>query len=187
MSTLGFKILTQENWLEPESVMSVFVKFSLKDLTKSPISADEWVNRFLKPQLDSVVPVEILRLFEVARGSIAYGYFFYPLYTLAGEQLYRVAETAASAKCKLLGAKSHKVKRFEDKISFLQEQNAISQQDWVWWDSIRHLRNYASHPKDQTILMPKDVLSDLAGVAKHINQLFAVPAPHNISFSRSVS
>lgn len=179
MSNLGFKKLTAENWLEPESVMSACVKISLKDLTKSPISADEWVNRFLKPQLDPTVPIEILRLFEVARGSIAYGYFFYPLYTLAGEQLYRVAETAASVKCNLLGGKPRKINRFEDKIYFLQGQNIISQQDWTWWDSIRHLRNYASHPKDQTILMPHHVLYDLADVAKHINQLFAAPAPHN--------
>ena len=162
-----------------------FVKFSLTDFTKSSISADEWIDRFLKPQLDPIVPVEILRLFEVARGSIVYGYFFYPLYTLAGEQLYRVAEAAASAKCQLLGAKSRRVKRLEDKISFLQGQNVISQQDWVWWDSIRHLRNYASHPKDQTILIPKDVLSDLASVAEHINQLFAAPVPPNNSFNRS--
>lgn len=187
MNNLGFKKLTAENWLEPDSVMSAFAKISLRDLTKSPISADEWVNRFLTPQLDLSVPIEILRLFEVARGSIVYGYFFYPLYTLAGEQLYRIAEAAASAKCALLGAKSRKVKRFVDKISFLQEQNILSQQDWIWWDSVRDLRNYSSHPKDQTILMPHNVLYDLANVAKHINQLFAAPAPHNNSLNRSAS
>jgi hypothetical protein len=103
---------------------------------------------------------------------MAYGYFFYPLYTLAGEQLYRVAETAASAKCKLLGASPRRVKRFEDKIACLQQQNVIDHQDWVWWDSIRRLRNFASYPERQTIRMPYDVLSTLAGVAKHINQLF---------------
>ena len=173
MSNLGFKTLTPENWLEPEAVMSIFVTLSLKDGSTSPISADGWIERIGRPQLDPAVPVEILKLFEVARGSMAYGYFFYPLYTLAGEQLYRVAETAASTKCKLLGAHSRRVKRFEDKIAFLQQQNVISQQDWIWWDSIRHLRNFASHPERQSILMPYDVLTSLAGVAKHINQLFA--------------
>ncbi len=141
MNKLGFKKLSAENWLEPESVMSAFVTLSLKDFTKSPISADEWVNRFLKPQLDPTVPFEIHKLFEVARGAAAYGCFFYPLYTLAGEQLYRVAEAAVSAKCKLLGAKSRKVRSFQNKISFLHEENVILQQDWIWWDSIRHLRN----------------------------------------------
>jgi hypothetical protein len=173
MSNLGFKTLTFENWLEPESVMSIFVTLSFDDGSTTPISADGWIDRIRRPQLDPNVPVEILKLFEVARGSMAYGYFFYPLYTLAGEQLYRVAETAASAKCKLLGAKSRKVKSFEDKIAFLQQQNVISQQDWIWWDSIRHLRNFASHPEGQSILMPYDVLSTLAGVAKHVNELFA--------------
>lgn len=172
MNGLGFKILTSENWLEPESVMSIFVTLSLKDGSTTPISAEGWIDRIRRPQLDPAVPVEILKLFEVARGSMAYGYFFYPLYTLAGEQLYRVVETAASAKCRMLGAKSHEVKTFQHKIAFLQRQNVISQQDWIWWDSIRHLRNFASHPECQTIVMPYDVLSTLARVAKHINQLF---------------
>ncbi len=173
MSNLGFKTLTPENWLEPELVMSIFVTISLKDGSTSPISVDGWIERIGRPQLDLTVPIDILKLFEVARGAMAYGYFFYPLYTLAGEQLYRVAEAAASAKCKLLGANLRRVNRFEDKIAFLQQQNVISQQDWIWWDSIRHLRNFASHPEGQSILMPYDVLSTLAGVAKHINQLFA--------------
>jgi hypothetical protein len=176
MNNLGFKKLSAENWLEPESVMSAFIQVSLKDFTKFPISADDWVNRFLKPQLDHNVPVEILKLFEVARGAAAYGYFFYPLYTLSVEQLYRIAEAAVSAKCKLLGAKSCKVRRFQDKISFLREQNVILQQDWIWWDSIRQLRNYASHPERQTIMMPHDTLYNLSSVAKHINGLFAIPA-----------
>lgn len=173
MNNPSFKTLTSENWLEPESVMSIFVTLSLNDGGTSPISADGWIERIGRPQLDPTVPVEIIKLFEVARGSMAYGYFFYPLYTLAGEQLYRVAETAASAKCKLLGASSRRVKIFEDKIAFLRQQNVISQPDWIWWDSIRHLRNFASHPEYQTIRMPYDVLSTLVGVAKHINQLFA--------------
>jgi Domain of unknown function (DUF4145) len=172
MNRIGFKKLSAENWLEPESVMSAFVTLSLKDSTKSPISADAWLDRFLKPQLDSTVPFEIHRLFEVARGAAAYGYLFYPLYTLAGEQLYRVAEAAASAKCKLLRAKTRKVKSFQNKISFLHEQNVILQQDWIWWDSIRHLRNFASHPGRQVIMMPHDALYNVASVANHVNDLF---------------
>jgi len=31
-------------------------------------------------------------MYEAARASMCYGYFFYPLYTLATQQLFRVAE-----------------------------------------------------------------------------------------------
>src|SRR5882672_4084968 len=117
MSDLGFKTLSPENWLEPEPVMSVFKTISLNDSTVSHISRDQWLSRFLKAQLDSAVPLEVRRLFEVARGAATYGYFFYPLYTLAGQQLYRVAETAISIKCKSLGATRREVRTFQDKIS----------------------------------------------------------------------
>jgi hypothetical protein len=176
MNKLGFKKLSAENWLEPESVMSAFVTLSLRDFTKSSITGDEWVNRFLNPQLNHTVPFEIHKLFEVARGAAAYGYLFYPLYTLAGEQLYRVAEAAVSAKCKLLGAKSSKVRSFQNKIYFLHKHKVIPQKDWIWWDSIRQLRNYASHPEHQTIMMPHDALYNVASVAKHVNDLFAESA-----------
>ncbi len=172
MSDLGFKTLSPENWLEPEPVMSALKTISLNDSTVSHISRDQWLSRFLKAQLDSAVPLEIRKLFEVARGAATYGYFFYPLYTLAGQQLYRVAETAISIKCKSLGTTRREVRTFQDKISFLQEQNVIPQHDWIWWDSIRRLRNYSSHPKHQTIVFPQDTLYDLSSVAKHINDLF---------------
>ena len=172
MSDFGFKTLSTENWLEPEWFMSAIKTISPTDGTPIEISRDQWLNRFLKPQLHAVVPFEIRKLFEVARGAATYGYFFYPLYTLAGQQLYRVAEAAVSAKCKSLGAPPRKTKRFQDKISFLQTANVIPQEDWIWWDSIRQLRNHTSHPKTQTIVMPHDTLYDLSSVAKHINALF---------------
>jgi len=172
MSGLGFKALSIENWLEPESFLSVIKTISPTDGTIIEISREQWLNRFLKPQLKAAVPFEIRKLFEVARGAATYGYFFWPLYTLAGQQLYRVAEAALSEKCKSLGASRRKIKRFQDKISFLQKAHVIPQQDWIWWDSIRQMRNITSHPKTQTIVMPHDTLYDLSSVAKHINALF---------------
>jgi hypothetical protein len=174
MSILGFKKLTRENWLEPESMMDAFVHVSRTDQMKVPISPDEWVDRFLKPQLDSEVPIEIVRLFEVARGSVAYGYFFYPLYTLAGEQLYRIAEAAVSARSQMVGTLPRAARTFRGQLNFLREKNIVSDQDCAWWDVARELRNYVSHPRNQSILMPFDVLRDLYEVSIRINRLFAV-------------
>ena len=173
MSGLGFKALSAENWLEPESFLSAIKTMSPTDGTIIEISREQWLNRFLRPQLNGPVPFEIRKLFEVARGAATYGYFFWPLYTLAGQQLYRVAEAAVSAKCKSQGASRRKTKTFEDKISFLLDRNVIPQDAWIWWDSIRQLRNHTSHPKSQTIVMPHDTLYDLSSVAQHINDLFA--------------
>jgi hypothetical protein len=171
MNDFGFKMLSPENWLEPEWFMGAFK--TIKDSTISDISQDDWFKRFFKAQLDRNVPLEIRKLFEVARGAATYGYFFYPLYTLAGQQLYRVVEAAVSVKCKSMGASRRTVRTFQDKLFFLRAENIIPQGEWIWWDSIRELRNHSSHPKVQTIVFPQDTLYDLSSIAKHINDLFA--------------
>ena len=94
------------------------------------------------------VPAEIHDLFAVARGAMLYGYFFYPLYTLAAEQLYRVVEAAVSYKYELAGGpkkmsrpKTGKTTKptFEDKIDWLfntgmlVDTSEIQRQQAVQW------------------------------------------------------
>jgi hypothetical protein len=172
MSHLGIKTLTTENWLDTDPIMAAFVQMSLTDGSKTVISADKWATRFLRPQLDPSVPEEILRLFEVARGSIAYGYFFYPLFTLAAEQLLRVAEAAVASKCALIRAPRSKTKYFHEKLTYLRDQNIITKPEYEEWNLFREGRNIASHPKRQTLLMPKDALLLLINIAEKINRLF---------------
>lgn len=54
MANSGIKKLTVGNWLEPDPVMSAFVKVSFIDGSKSNIDADEWASRFLKPHLKHI-------------------------------------------------------------------------------------------------------------------------------------
>jgi len=135
------------------------------------MSGEDWVEQFLEPSLTAKIPDDVRKLFEVARGALAYGYFFYPLYTLASEQLFRVVECAVSAKCDILGAPK-RVKRFKDKIDFLLGKNIISRQDFIWWDAIRNFRNLVSHPQQQNILPPGAVATTLSRIAEEINGLF---------------
>src|SRR5947199_4604690 len=168
--SLGIKILTAENWLQPDPTSTIFVQVSAPDGNISPMSGDDWVKLFLQPSLAKTVPEEVRKLFEVARGASAYGYFFYPLYTLANEQLFRVVECAVSTKCQLLGAPK-RVKTFQEKIGFLSDKNIISNQDFFWWDAVRNLRNLSSHPQEQAILPPGAVASTLYRIAEQINGL----------------
>ena len=167
----GIKTLTTENWLQPDPTSTIFVRLSHADGSVSPMSGEDWVAQFLAPSLDDNVPEEVRRLFEVARGALAYGYFFYPLYTLAGEQLYRVAEAAVTEKCALLGAP--KKASFQDKIKFLVDKNVIPNEEFIRWDAFRQLRNMSSHPRRQNILPPGIVATTLHLVAERINALFA--------------
>lgn len=108
---------------------------------------------------------------------LLYGCFFYPLYTLGTEQLFRVVEAAVTAKCEELGAPSKAMNRFETKLAYLRDEGWIPAGDWIRWDATRHLRNATSHPEDQTIVMPNEAMTMLTETAEQINALF--PSEHS--------
>lgn len=168
----GLKTLTINNWLQPDPASAHFVRRSYSDGTVSRLSAEDWLSFFLDPTLSESVPENVHSLFEVARGSLVYGYFFYPLYTLACEQLFRVAETAVTEKCKMLGAPK-RVKKFHDKVQFLKETQVISAEQYSDLDELRRFRNSTSHPELQAILSPGAVTTLLFGITDTINELFA--------------
>ena len=169
----NFKILTPENWLFADPASTIFSKISHTDGTVTPMSGQEWLALFLDPTLSKSVPENVRALFEVARGSLAYGYFFYPLYTLACEQLFRVAEAAVSEKCRMLGASAKKTKTFEKKVQFLFDSQVISDEERLDWDAVRNFRNSTSHPQQQMILPPGAVASLLFRIGEKVNKLFA--------------
>ncbi len=168
---LGFKDLNLENYLEPDEMMRPFVTLDASG-TSRPIPQEQWANEMLGVTLSERVPVEVRRLFAVARGAMLYGWFFYPLFTLASEQLLRTAEASIALKCRALGA-PRKVSGFFARIEWLREAGLFSEQAASIWHSVRELRNSASHPSDQMILMPGHALSVLARTAQEIDRLYA--------------
>ena len=171
MNDLGFKNITLENWLKPDDISLSFAHISPIDGTIKPIKGDYWVRYILEPKLREVVPTEVQKLLEVARGAIIYGYFFYPLYSLAWEQLFRVAESAISHKCKAIRAPKS-IKTFNLKVKHLLNKKVIPPQDITTWNAIRKLRNSASHPKNQMIIPPGSVITTLERIVEQINSLF---------------
>lgn len=156
----GFKKLTCDNWLVPDS---------------GGLTSDAWIQEILVFDLSEQVPIEVRKLFAVARGSIAYGYFFYPLLTLATEQLYRVVEAAIDHKCQEMGRHHKPGDKFAHKIEWLMKQSVID--DKKRWDAIRILRNNASHPKSQDIYSPGMVIDVLEKITECVNSLFVKAGP----------
>ncbi len=170
MSTQGIKKLTLSNWLEPDGVPAISC-IRLQDGTIRQMTKEEWIQPFLASELSSRVPDAIVKLFEVARGAMIYSYFFYPIQSLALEQLYRLAETSVDYKCIQLGSPSS-CKTFQQKIDWLHKMGMFSDQDLQLWNAIRHLRNRSSHPESQTILSIGMVVPMLRTIADGINLLF---------------
>lgn len=136
------------------------------------ISHREFLEPINQPQLIDVVPEEIKKLFEVARGAIAYGYFFYPLLSLGSEQLFRVLDTATSIKCSELGAPQG-VSNFARQFEWLKAQNIISSEHDDLWFAYKELRNSTSHPKYQQILSYPQVLKLINSIVRTVNDLFS--------------
>lgn len=170
MSKLGYKEITPDNILERDPILDGFVKKSKTGQTIS-LDLDDYLSPILAISLKGNIPKEICALFEVARGAMAYGYFFYPIFSLAIEQLLRVTEAAISHKCQVLGAPP-KIKSFAQKIDWLVKQKIIPENEKNLWHCIRELRNMASHPTRQMILTPAVCVGTLKNVASQINFLF---------------
>ena len=177
-----FKIPTNTNWLERDDVWDAFVPPC--DMLEAPTTrytCSLWLARAREPTLLTDVPIDIRRLFEVARSAIVYGYLRYPLLTLGTEQLYRVAEAAARLRAKELGWLPSKdmdryradLPNFILAIRYLKKQHQIKFGDRGWWDVVVSLRNHASHPTMQTIKVPGSALTALVGVAEKINGLYS--------------
>jgi hypothetical protein len=102
---------------------------------------------------------------------MSYGYFFYPLFTLAADQLFRVAERAVAMKYETTGAPRGR-KTFDKRIAYLYERDILSEKDRDRWDGIRELRNRSSHPAQQDILPPAMTIRLIATIAEQINSLY---------------
>ena len=85
VSDLKFKKLTLDNWLQPEKIPTYWVRVSQEDGKAEPMTSEDWLSLILEPQLTENVPKDLLYLFEVVRGALAYGCLFYPLFTLGLE------------------------------------------------------------------------------------------------------
>lgn len=182
---IGFKMLTPDNWLRPDPTflktapitVEDFFRLALTmrrgelDLPEAIVPADGWLQAVYRAELHRGVPLEIRRLFAAARGMFAYGYCFYPLCTLASEQVLRGLEAAISYRCRGSGAPSE-TDPLQRKIDWLIEQGVLSEGQRKEIHSLRTLRNSTSHPKHQMLVVPQLVGQMFLDLASMINGLF---------------
>jgi Domain of unknown function (DUF4145) len=170
---MRFKELTLANWSAPDPANKAFGRFSpVVGVGPRSMSGDDWARSFLAVELKEHVPEEIRELFAVARGAMLYGWFFYPMFALGEEQLYRVLEAAVRARYRQIGGKEREP-RFSTALRMLIERDVIPEQDRESWDAARELRNAGSHREEHQALPPGDILRHLEMAVHDINRLFA--------------
>ncbi len=166
---LRFKRLTTENWLTVDPTWADFVMSQ-----SHPDPGKAWVTDILAPNLNESAPMPVVRLFEVARGALVYGLAFYPLLVIGLDQLTRVVEAAAAAKCAELGAPPG-VNRYARYVDWLVANGVIHPDHEQRWRAAVALRNETSHPDEQNLYPPGWVLGLLDGTVEMISHLYPIP------------
>ena len=171
MTRFGFKELDEDTWLEPDFISHAFVRMG-PDGEPIRMEAQDWLRLILAPKLIPSVPEDVQALFEVGRAAMLYGWFFYPLYTLSTEQLFRVGEAAVDHRCQ--SAPKAIIKgSFSQRLKWLASKDLIPVNQLSKWEALRDLRNAASHPQRQQIMTPGNAVGLLEGISDSINGLFS--------------
>ena len=187
----SFKQITPENWLQPDKAFLIAAPISIpqwieyvqnrlllqsRPLVEAEVKPEDWLGLINGPQLNDEVPEDVRALFEGARGMLAYGYCFYPLCTLAVDQLYRVLEAAVTHRCRTLNGPKDKTP-LKQKLEWLAKQGILNAEQSKEWDAARTLRNDTSHPSFQMLMIPNACVLSLVQTADDVNFLFASSPP----------
>jgi hypothetical protein len=178
----GVKRLTKENWLTPDVTGRAFVEVNAKTGATRPATGDGWAEQFLAVDLGEHVPMEVRDMWEVARGTLLYGWFYYPLYALGEHELRRVADAATLHCYRHAGGPPLRKPDCEGKlrwptfrarVAWLIGQGILPRSAHGRWEAIVELRNEGSHASFRHLVMPTDALQVLGMLASEIDALFA--------------
>lgn len=185
----GRKFLTPKNILEPDPTSTMLVPLDPRAGVGKSLDAIDWARSFLAPSLNDEVPREVRELFAAAQGLMVYGFFFYPLYALAEDQLFRVVDAAVTHRFLRAGGVLRVVRRhsvaegrevewresppFRTRMRFLVSQGIVSQQEEPWWLVMWELRSLSSHPTISRLSPQTSTLRTLLVVGEKIDALFS--------------
>lgn len=170
------KIITAENWQEMDPMCEAFVALDTVNGQEQPFFPDYWLRIVFSPQIIDAVPEDIRKLFEVARGAMLYGYFYYPLFALGRDQLHRVADVALSTKYLAAGGEEKTKKggfhTLKHKINWLHSKGHLNDDACNEWEWVRDVRNEGTHRDFAGTYPPGPAVDALEETADRINRLF---------------
>lgn len=170
------KKLSTANWQEMDPTCRGFEHLNRHTGESGALFPDRWAQMLLALEFHDNVPENVRGLFDVARGSMLYGYYYYPLFKLGVDLMHRVAEAALSEKYRQCDGPQSKKKggfvSFSSKLQWLSNNQHIDVEQKDEWEWVREMRNDGSHPRDVALYPPIPSLSHVEETIQRINRLF---------------
>ncbi|WP_170332312.1 hypothetical protein [Ruegeria arenilitoris] len=164
--------MTVENYLERDSRLD---GWSVHGLGAFSHPTDAWVQMFLSIKPSEALPAYLQDMFDRAQGSMVYGCFYYPLFTLGIEELFRFSESALREAVKETGAlKSVQKMKYAPLIDWAHDNDLLTDSMHGRWHAGRSLRNSTSHKDSSLLLGPNDAAGLLSTTAELTDTLFRV-------------
>jgi len=182
----GFTRLTPDNWYVHDDALAG------KQSGTPPSDTSDWTGEILAPELTDAVSPGLRARFEAARGSMLYGWFFYPQYTLALAELLRVLTVAIEARCMKAGAPKSSTRTVQSQLQWLETNGLLTDEEAQWFASVAvPLRDDLTHGFTQQTVPVGEAVEFVAVVARMLNAMFtraavsgSPPAPIRLGSSR---
>ena len=159
----GIKRLSYDNVLTPEIGALMFIPGGGLSTLGPEIPSDdavrERIEMFTSQSLPATVPETVWRMFEVAKGAMCYGLWFYPLFTLGQHHLSRLFEWMVRDRHEALRAR--KSSNFKAMIHWMIKNKQFPDDNEVRWNAMYDIRNNVSHPEMQALTHPHQALRSL--------------------------
>lgn len=167
----GHKHLTSANHLEVDSFFRCLAWWT-DDVSERDRRVKGRIDEILAIKMHPSVPSETRKMFDMLKGAIVYGFYYRPLFSLMGDQVYFVADAALYHKCKLLGIEEPEALSFKERIEVLETMGIIHSDESFLWNAKRRLRNSIAHRTEQSLDWPPNEIAGLQLIADDVSRLF---------------
>lgn len=145
-----FKTITAESYFQPSIPIGLMVA---EGVYVRPATLLDFLRPLDAIQLGDGVPGEVVDLFEVAKGASAYGYLYWPLFTVGVHYAILAVEAALHERYRRNGGPDRNA-TMGVTIPFLERKGLLPESQREYFTIAQKLRNEFSHPKFALITGP---------------------------------
>jgi hypothetical protein len=186
---------------KPDPRNRLFVRFDTGQRGAAPLTLEYYYECVAAIQLTAAVPGEVLGYMETVKNLFVYGWFFYPLCTVAGYLSIFILEMALRMRMDVQGRKGPGLRGLLQRAikqglidhEWTSHMNELDQWEFAWNidlppDSSRpgplvlqaqavadqrvEMRNAFAHPEYEPVSSPDDALRTITVTSEIINQLW---------------